>query len=103
MHRQATAYEFSEGDWGSGVCASDVKPAMRGYVFVSSRRRHTRFLNVTGVQPCALPIYQKREGRSLDALFVLQSAGFFYDQRSEERRGGKECLRLCGTQWPSHQ
>src|SRR5210317_1614734 len=24
--------------------------------FISSRRRHTRFLNVTGVQTCALPI-----------------------------------------------
>src|SRR6056300_1395784 len=26
--------------------------------FFSSRRRHTRFLNVTGVQTCALPIYE---------------------------------------------
>src|SRR6056300_1738056 len=26
------------------------------YFFFSSRRRHTRFLNVTGVQTCALPI-----------------------------------------------
>src|SRR6056300_545853 len=26
--------------------------------FFSSRRRHTRFLNVTGVQTCALPISQ---------------------------------------------
>src|SRR5210317_349498 len=25
--------------------------------FVSSRRRHTSFLNVTGVQTCALPIF----------------------------------------------
>src|SRR6056300_395651 len=27
--------------------------------FFSSRRRHTRFLNVTGVQTCALPIDRK--------------------------------------------
>src|SRR6056300_207446 len=27
-----------------------------GLFFFSSRRRHTRFLNVTGVQTCALPI-----------------------------------------------
>src|SRR5210317_376691 len=26
------------------------------FFFFSSRRRHTRFLNVTGVQTCALPI-----------------------------------------------
>src|SRR5210317_1593928 len=30
--------------------------------FFSSRRRHTRFLNVTGVQTCALPISVKLEG-----------------------------------------
>src|SRR6056300_782766 len=27
------------------------------FLFFSSRRRHTRFLNVTGVQTCALPIW----------------------------------------------
>src|SRR5210317_478148 len=32
--------------------------------FFSSRRRHTRFLNVTGVQTCALPIYRVRGGVS---------------------------------------
>src|SRR6056300_1374274 len=44
-----TAYEISECDWSSDVCSSDL-------FFFSSRRRHTRFLNVTGVQTCALPI-----------------------------------------------
>src|SRR6056300_315318 len=44
--KQKTAYEISECDWSSDVC-----------FFFSSRRRHTRFLNVTGVQTCALPIY----------------------------------------------
>src|SRR5210317_435906 len=29
---------------------------MAGVLVFSSRRRHTRFLNVTGVQTCALPI-----------------------------------------------
>src|SRR6056300_1911906 len=31
-------------------------PKKKGIFFFSSRRRHTRFLNVTGVQTCALPI-----------------------------------------------
>src|SRR6056300_106914 len=30
--------------------------------FFSSRRRHTRFLNVTGVQTCALPIWSLGSG-----------------------------------------
>ena len=28
------------------------------YFFFSSRRRHTRYISVTGVQTCALPIYR---------------------------------------------
>src|SRR5210317_729390 len=32
--------------------------------FFSSRRRHTRFLNVTGVQTCALPIYSSHIQKS---------------------------------------
>src|ERR1043166_9786878 len=41
----------------------------RGVVFFSSRRRHTRFRNVTGVQTCALPIYL------LDTLVPYFKAG----------------------------
>src|SRR6056300_613475 len=50
--KQKTAYEMSECDWSSDVYSSDLHDAF----FFSSRRRHTRFLNVTGVQMCALPI-----------------------------------------------
>src|SRR6056300_741111 len=53
--KQKTAYEFSECDKSSDVCSSDLHDA---FLF-SSRRRHTRFLNVTGVQTCALPIDRK--------------------------------------------
>ena len=28
------------------------------FFFFSSRRRHTRYISVTGVQTCALPIYK---------------------------------------------
>src|SRR5210317_1131537 len=38
--------------------------------FFSSRRRHTRFLNVTGVQTCALPIL-KMTGRSLRRAWIF--------------------------------
>src|SRR3546814_941473 len=43
------------------VCDSDMieVDVLRGLLFcVSSRRRHTRCALVTGVQTCALPIYQ---------------------------------------------
>src|SRR3546814_6944032 len=35
-----------------------VYNVVRGYIFFSSRRRHTRCALVTGVQTCALPIFR---------------------------------------------
>src|SRR5210317_1957765 len=42
------------------------------FFFFSSRRRHTRFLNVTGVQTCALPI--DRKSRRLNSSHKQKTA-----------------------------
>src|SRR5881397_4148959 len=74
------------------------------FFFFSSRRRHTRWLNVTGVQTCALPIStaparsphreSARRGRQLPAPPA---------RGSEERRVGKECIEPCRSRWsPFH-
>src|SRR3546814_16794820 len=87
--------------------------------FFSSRRRHTRCALVTGVQTCALPILaaaalaldprdaldEDRLGAEAENLFLGRRAhvgradlrpqaarGRDRLQRSEERRGGKECV-----------
>src|SRR3546814_5598506 len=94
--------------------------------FFSSRRRHTRCALVTGVQTCALPIYQAAEERissiavaliedrvgsdTLDRPFDLDieivDAGVESGQetrgRSEERRVGKECVSTCRSRWSQH-
>src|SRR6056300_824433 len=57
--KQKTAYEISECDWSSDVCSTDLIGRAHVCSSVSSRRRHTRFLNVTGVQTCAVPIDRK--------------------------------------------
>src|SRR5881396_4023136 len=56
------------------------------FFFFSSRRRHTRWYEVTGVQTCALPICPLafKEGNALP-LTLPARAGM----RSEERREGK--------------
>src|SRR5210317_1931646 len=70
FYKQYTSYEVSECDWSSDVCSSDLHDAF----FFSSRRRHTRFLNVTGVQTCALPISsRRRHTRFLNVTSELQS------------------------------
>src|SRR5210317_1611169 len=78
---------------------------LRALVF-SSRRRHTRFLNVTGVQTCALPISTWLESLGT-ALRASAHARLGRDEakwRSEERRVGKECRIGCRSRWsPSHE
>src|SRR3546814_2313413 len=90
--------------------------------FFSSRRRHTRCALVTGVQTCALPIYDILRSfilsgaRDLEAPTDLGLAAVLYraaekngikyiveGHRSEERRVGKECVSTCRSRWsPYH-
>src|SRR3546814_12495308 len=101
------------------------------FVLFSSRRRHTRCALVTGVQTCALPIFQlhgavysgirkARPGRQPDRIAPAEQhaeqhvqgegrgihpyrSGQRSDLRSEERRVGKECVSTCRARWsPYH-
>src|SRR3546814_3408365 len=99
------------------------------YFFLSSRRRHTSCALVTGVQTCALPIFNgwpasagAQKTRILDAVVTKRNAilaaiteeqlgpldGRSYadrsgstklEFRSEERRVGKECVSTCRSRW----
>src|SRR3546814_8609270 len=95
--------------------------------FFSSRRRHTRCALVTGVQTCALPISIRRE-KWLGEEWRSKIDGFksifrrngaviqgcqkalclgartgqevvALEERSEERRVGKECVSTCRSRW----
>src|SRR3546814_8985010 len=100
--------------------------------YFSSRRRHTRCALVTGVQTCALPIYQfatdtaaiwQRKKLEQEAGLpqsevtdpLLQIKHRFFGKvrgtdfpsptvvsRSEGRRVGKECVRTCRSRWSQH-
>src|SRR3546814_1661036 len=101
------------------------------FFFFSSRRRHTRCALVTGVQTCALPIYETLEDdaaqgsaqrpdacgdevvagrevggeREVRPQHVEAAVGEVDDvqDRSEERRVGKECVCTCRYRWsPYH-
>src|SRR3546814_5516548 len=90
--------------------------------FFASRRRHTRCALVTGVQTCALPICSNISQRQIEVLpqnnrnflafadlapgvqFVTGGNGQSRLQggaqdRSEERRVGRECVSTCSTRW----
>src|SRR3546814_2955050 len=99
--------------------------------FVSSRRRHTSCALVTGVQTCALPIFDENGwvrghggaaslpvGAGLSSIengVIYQNVNVIYHhsdrsckrasrggRRSEERRVGKECVSTCSSRWPPY-
>src|SRR3546814_11565151 len=123
---------------------SEVLCSVLALFFFSSRRRHTRCALVTGVQTCALPIYNLlNRGPEVEILPACGHYGLgvvpyspiargvltgkyqagqtppkdsragrgdkrmmeteFRDERSEERRVGKECVSTCRSRWsPYH-
>src|ERR1043166_10347407 len=50
--------------------------------FFESRRRQTRFRNVTGVQTCALPIYETIKTHPIIGEQIVQHLGYFSRERS---------------------
>src|SRR3546814_3960845 len=97
--------------------------------FFSSRRRHTRCALVTGVQTCALPISKGKqrliikdadgneheelipkyrqiivfEGEHVEKGETVVDGEPTPQDRSEERRVGKECVSTCRSRWsPYH-
>src|SRR6059036_1610815 len=87
-------------DRGAIEAADDLPGA---FFFFSSRIRHTRYPTVTGVQTCALPISEPRRTRSTGSFDARWSRPTMSSTRatfrSEERRVGKECRRLCRYRW----
>ena len=43
--------------------------------FFSSRRRHTRYISVTGVQTCALPISSPQRWSASELVCLVQTPG----------------------------
>src|SRR3546814_20968894 len=52
--------------------------------FFSSRRRHTRCALVTGVQTCALPIYDLDHSDPAKAKAIRETALFYARQRTQD-------------------
>src|SRR3546814_3355841 len=91
--KQKTAYEMRISDWSSDVCSSDLPcgrlrqrrriGARTGKAQEKGRRRAS-----TGGAPRAAPALPQGHGWCSYA-----------EDRSEERRVGKECVSTCRSRW----
>src|SRR3546814_3363055 len=91
--KQKTAYELRISDWSSDVCSSDL-------VFTPIQP-HDGTLGHSQIRNPAM-----RAIRYLVVLSLLLSTAAFAgarEERSEERRVGKECVSTCRSRWsPYH-
>src|SRR3546814_11806888 len=99
-------------DWSSDVCSSDLNKAppipersrTRGCCasFQPSLTAHTQpDIDAVG-DPCH---HDHAEGERIAKMRILQhvTANLGKEQRSEERRVGKECVSTCRSRWsPCH-
>src|SRR3546814_5660921 len=83
--KQKTAYEMRISDWSSDVCSSDLG----------------RLSRIDAMQVQAMALAQARRRQTERA--AIDAALRRIDERSEERRVGKECVSTCRSRWsPYH-
>src|SRR3546814_14138692 len=99
-------------DWSSDVCSSDLRAAMKlhtGHQRQSGLDREAircgqpiRVVLESSTVACALRVATQRTQRAR-AVTEQYVDGAFHSggglRRSEDRRGGKECVSTCRTRW----
>src|SRR3546814_4481514 len=91
--KQKTAYEMRIGDWSSDVCSSDL-------CVVAQHRQIGDDADACGDEE-QLQVPQQRVRGPQDVRGLRRTAYLQDDeeQRSEERRVGKECVSTCRSRW----
>src|SRR3546814_4470308 len=88
--KQKTAYEMRISDWSSDVCSSDL--AGQGHRFAIAPHETTG-------EPALADGAEQADHHEGQADLARPPA----EARSEERRGGEECVRTCRSRWsPYH-
>src|SRR3546814_2894143 len=95
--KQKTAYELRISDWSSDVCSSDLGPVISRAVKAHGlhETRPSKAIKVT--DPKAL--LAEVEHAQLRDTGCLKKTIERLEARSEERRGGKECVSTCRSRW----
>src|SRR3546814_7409886 len=98
--KQKTAYEMRISDWSSDVCSSDLEKRLRAFRRAAETDQHDPATLVrTYWRQLQKPAFIAFHELALAARTHADLARI----RSEERRGGKECVRTCRSRWsPYH-
>src|SRR3546814_2186416 len=101
--KQKTAYEMRISDWSSDVCSSDLIVDHHTYVFLGDgclmEGISHEVASLAGTWRLGkLICFWDDNHISIDG----DTAGWFTDDRSEERRVGKECVSTCRSRWSTY-
>src|SRR3546814_3014856 len=89
--KQKTAYEMRISDWSSDVCSSDLFSSDRHRIGCG-KRGHSLFAR----------LFRHPDNHLVGQAHIKTDEPAF-QQRSEERRVGKECVSTCRSRWsPYH-
>src|SRR3546814_8951805 len=105
--KQKTAYELRISDWSSDVCSSDLYLTAATYFATFYGQLAEQRLGREWVPPTvALLLIPADKRAAFEAKEIVQAVRLLglLDQprlqnRSEERRVGKECVRTCRSRW----
>src|SRR3546814_8038944 len=87
--KQKTAYEMRISDWSSDVCSSDLY--------------YGQCNQICGLNHAYMPIVvEAMEPAQYDAWLADAKTRFAMNDRSEERRVGKESVSKCRSRWATY-
>src|SRR3546814_10384269 len=102
---QKTAYEMRISDWSSDVCSSDLFDATENTLAAYAQAKYAVDLSSSISLDGVVGVRYIRTDRTI-GTFVSENKGPFERlaaKRSEERRGGKECVSTCSSRWATDQ
>src|SRR3546814_4418392 len=93
--KQKTAYEMRISDWSSDVCSSDLNSAPPILYDIPDGKGGTLPALVRVGKTAQIFVLDRRNGKP---VFPVEERPVPQD-RSEERRVGKECVSTCRYRW----
>src|SRR3546814_13104119 len=103
-------------DWSSDVCSSDLQDVNRAFTDKNAFQEYDHLSLYAGCTKWARVVHcASRVEEYIDMAFTIAASGrpgpvalmlpadMLLDERSEERRVGKECVSTCRSRWsPYH-